>query len=83
MRKLKDADVDDRQLDKVEAIIRSMTFAERRKPEVINGSRRKRIARGSGTSVQDVNQLLAQFKQMQKLMKQFGKGGKMPPMFGT
>jgi signal recognition particle subunit SRP54 len=83
MRKLKDADVDDGQLDKVEAIIRSMTLTERRKPDVINGSRRKRIARGSGTTVQDVNQLLAQFKQMQKLMKQFGKGGKMPPMFGT
>jgi signal recognition particle subunit SRP54 len=83
MRKLKDADVDDGQLDKVEAIIRSMTLTERRRPDVINGSRRKRIARGSGTTVQDVNQLLAQFKQMQKLMKQFGKGGKMPPMFGT
>ncbi len=83
MKKLKDADLDDRQLDKTEAIIKSMTSVERRKPDVINGSRRKRIARGSGTTVQEVNQLLAQFKQMQKMMKQFGKGGKLPPMFGT
>ncbi len=83
MKKLKDADLDDRQLDKTEAIIKSMTSVERRKPDVINGSRRKRIAQGSGTTVQEVNQLLAQFKQMQKMMKQFGKGGKLPPMFGT
>ena len=64
-----------RQLDRVEAIIQSMTLAERRHPEIINGSRRRRIATGSGTSVQEVNQLLSQFKQMRKLMKQIGRGG--------
>lgn len=59
-----------------------MTPAERRRPEIINGSRRQRIAAGSGTTVQEVNQLLAQFKQMRKLMKRFGKGG-LPPIPGT
>jgi signal recognition particle subunit SRP54 len=59
-----------------------MTPDERRRPETINGSRRQRIARGSGTSVQEVNQLLSQFKQMRKLMKQIGRGG-MPALFGT
>ena len=59
-----------------------MTPAERRRPEIINGSRRQRIAAGSGTSVQEVNQLLAQFKQMRKLMKRIGKGG-LPPILGT
>jgi signal recognition particle subunit SRP54 len=82
MAKLKDADLDERQIDRVEAIIQSMTPTERRRPETINGSRRQRIAAGSGTSVQEVNQLLAQFKQMQKLMKRFGKGG-LPPVLGT
>jgi signal recognition particle subunit SRP54 len=81
--KLKDADIDERQLDRVEAIILGMTPAERRKPDIIDGSRRKRIAAGSGTRVQDVNQLLAQFKQMKKMMRQFGKGGRLPQMFGT
>jgi signal recognition particle subunit SRP54 len=69
--------VDDRDLSRVEAIVLSMTPEERRKPELINGSRRARIARGSGTSVQQVNQLLQARKQMQKMMKQFGRG-KMP-----
>jgi len=59
-----------------------MTPAERRKPDIIDGSRRKRIAAGSGTRVQDVNQLLAQFKQMKKMMRQIGKGGR-PQLFGT
>ncbi len=82
--KLKDLQVDDRQLDRVEAIIQSMTPGERRRPEIINGSRRQRIARGSGTSVQEVNQLLSQFSQMRKLMKRFGKGGgSMPPLLPT
>jgi signal recognition particle subunit SRP54 len=66
--------VDERQIDRVEAIILSMTAAERRDPKLLNGSRRKRIAAGSGTNVQSVNQLLAQFRQMQKMMKQVGKG---------
>jgi signal recognition particle subunit SRP54 len=69
--------VDDRDLSRVEAIVLSMTPEERRKPELINGSRRARIARGSGTSVQQVNQLLQARKQMQKMMKQLGRG-KMP-----
>lgn len=79
----RDLNVDDRQIDRVEAIIRSMTLQERRHPEIINGSRRRRIAAGSGTSVQEVNQLLSQFKQMRKLMKQMGRGGGLPAVFGT
>ncbi len=62
------------QLKKTEAIIRSMTAGERQNPDLLNGSRKRRIARGSGTSVQDVNQLIRQFREMQKLMKQFGGG---------
>jgi signal recognition particle subunit SRP54 len=69
--------VDDRELARIEAIVLSMTTDERRRPEIINGSRRARIARGSGTTVQQVNQLMAARKQMQKIVKQFGKG-KMP-----
>jgi len=61
----------------VEAIVLSMTADERRRPEIINGSRRARIARGSGTTVQQVNQLLTARKQMAKMVKQMGKG-KMP-----
>ena len=68
---------DEKELDRVEAIIRSMTPGERRMPELIKGSRRLRIARGSGTSVQQVNQLVKQFDQMRKLMRQIGQG-KMP-----
>jgi len=63
---------DENQLARVEAIINSMTVEERRKQHIINGSRRKRIARGSGTSVEDVNRLLKQFVQMQKMLKQLG-----------
>ena len=74
---LKGMKVDERELDRVEAIILSMTAEERRRPELIKGSRRLRIARGSGTSVQAVNQLVKQFDQMRKLMRQIGKG-KMP-----
>ena len=69
--------VDDRELARVEAIVLSMTAEERCRPEILNGSRRARIARGSGTSVQQVNQLLQARKQMQKVMKQLGRG-KMP-----
>jgi signal recognition particle subunit SRP54 len=68
-------DLTDMQLRRIEAIINSMTTIERRDPKVLNGSRKRRIARGSGTSVQEVNQLLAQFRQMQRMMKQLG-GGK-------
>ena len=69
------ANVDDSALGRIEAIIRSMTMEERQKPAIINGSRRKRIASGSGTSVQDVNRLMKQYEQMQKMMKTLGKGG--------
>ena len=76
--KIKDADIDESQLSRVEAIITSMTKAERAKPSIINPSRKKRIARGSGTRVEDVNRLLKQFDEMQSMMKQFtGKNGKM------
>jgi signal recognition particle subunit SRP54 len=69
--------VDERELDRVEAIILAMTPEERRRPELIKGSRRLRIAKGSGTNVQSVNQLVKQFDQMRKLMRQLGRG-KMP-----
>ena len=73
---LKDAQIDERQMVRIEAIILSMTKAERTRPEIINGSRRKRIADGSGTSVEEVNKLLKQFEQMKKMMKQFSGMGK-------
>ena len=80
--KARDLTVDEGQLDRLEAIIQSMTPSERRQPDTINGSRRRRIAAGSGTSVQEVNQLLSQFKQMKKLMRQIGRGG-LPAAFGA
>jgi len=73
-KQLKNMQVDDKQLDYIEAIISSMTPAERKDPEVINGSRRKRIAQGSGTSIQEVNRLLKQFRQTKKMMKQLNSG---------
>ena len=74
---LKSADVDENQLVKVESIIQSMTPKERKSPRILNGSRRKRIARGSGNSIQDINRLIKQFNEMQKMMKMFkSKGGK-------
>jgi signal recognition particle subunit SRP54 len=69
--KLKGLEVDDKELVKVEAIIRSMTKKERANPDIINGSRRKRIAAGSGTSIQDVNRVMKNFEQSKKMMKQF------------
>jgi signal recognition particle subunit SRP54 len=77
--KLPDADVNDKELVKVDAIISSMTPRERANHTIINGSRRARIAKGSGTQVQDVNRLLKQFAEMQKMMKMM-KGGKMKDM---
>ena len=76
--------IDEKQFSRQEAIINSMTPKERRFPDVINGSRKRRIAVGSGTQVQDVNRLLKQFKQMQKMMKKMKKGGmaKMMKMMG-
>lgn len=79
---LKDAQIDEKMLGRTEAIIKSMTKAERNEPSIINGSRKKRIATGSGTSVEEVNKLLKQFDQIQKLMKQFSKPGKRGGMFG-
>lgn len=74
--KVKDMDVDEKQFNRVEAMITSMTKAERAKPSIINPPRKKRIAAGSGMKVEDVNRLLKQFEQMQKLMKEFGSFGK-------
>ena len=74
MSKRMPTDIDDNQIKKVEAIIRSMTPYERHHPELIKGSRRRRIATGSGTSAQDINQLLNQFRQTKKMMRQFSKG---------
>ena len=71
--------VDERELDRVEAIILSMTPEERRRPELIKGSRRLRIAKGSGTTVQQVNQLVKQFDQMRKMMRGIQQG-KMPDL---
>jgi signal recognition particle subunit SRP54 len=76
---LKGMKVDEREVDRIEAIILSMTPEERRRPELIKGSRRLRIAKGSGTNVQAVNQLVKQFGQMRKLMQQIGKG-RMPDL---
>jgi signal recognition particle subunit SRP54 len=77
MKQLKNADVDEKELDRVEAIILSMTPRERANPGIINGSRRKRIANGSGTKVQNVNNLVKQFDQMRVLMKSMA-NGRMP-----
>lgn len=75
-KKIKDVDIDDRQMDRVCAIILSMTKEERSKPNLMNHSRKKRIAAGSGMKVEDVNRLIKQFEQMQQLMKKFGGKGK-------
>ena len=75
--KLGKINIDDRQLKWTDAILKSMTPAERLSPEIINGSRRKRIAKGSGRSVQEVNQLLKQFHQMQQMLKKIGNQGLM------
>ena len=75
--------VDDKLTHRMEAIITSMTPAERRNPDIIKGSRKRRIAAGSGTQIQDVNRLLKQFDQMQRMMKQIsGKGGLRKMMSG-
>ena len=74
-KKVKDVDVDDRQLDRMRAIIQSMTIKERRNPDIINPSRKRRIAAGCGMQVEDVNRLLNQYRQMQKMFKQFNSKG--------
>lgn len=72
---VKDLDIDDNAFRSIEAIIRSMTPEERQNPQVLNGSRRKRIALGSGTTVQDVNRLVKQFDETRRMMKMVSKGG--------
>jgi signal recognition particle subunit SRP54 len=74
---LKDTKIDEKEINRVVAIIDSMTPRERRNHMIINGSRRRRIAKGSGTSVQDVNSLLKQYSQTRKMMKSFSGGGGM------
>src|SRR5215212_1821930 len=81
LKQLADAKPDEKQLGRVEAIISSMTADERRNDKLINGSRRKRIARGSGTSVEEVNRLLKQFNDMKKVLQMIGQGG-LPGMKG-
>ena len=76
-KEVRDAEIDDREVDRVEAIIRSMTRDERGNPTIIDGSRRLRIANGSGTQTADVSQLIKQFSEMQKMMK------RMPGISGT
>ena len=90
-KKLRDVDIDDRQMLRIEAIIKSMTAKERAKPEILNASRKRRIAAGSGMQVEDVNRLLKQYDQMKKMFRQmsgkgakrrFSKGFGLPPGFG-
>lgn len=76
------ANFDEREVDRIKAMIRSMTPAERDNPKLIDGSRRKRISAGSGTTVQDVNQLLTRFAEASKMMQQLAKGGSVPGMPG-
>ena len=73
---LQNAEVDPKEMPRIEAIISSMTFKERLNHEIINGRRRRRIAKGSGTSVQQVNQLLRQYRQMRRMMRSLTGGGK-------
>ena len=74
-KQLKDMAPPDKEMRRIEAIIRSMTPAERNNPKILNGSRRLRIAKGSGTEVKDINKLVDQFTQAQKMMSQFMKMG--------
>lgn len=79
---LREVDIDDGDLKRVEAIIQSMTADERRNPKVIGGSRKRRIASGSGTKPQDVNRVLKQFAEAQKMMKTLAEGRGMPSLEG-
>jgi signal recognition particle subunit SRP54 len=86
MKQAKDVSIDEKELVRIEAIIDSMTKKERHNPACLNSSRRKRIARGSGTKVQDINRFINQYAQMRKMMKKMGKGGLaglMPPQRGV
>ena len=75
LKQLKNLQVDEKEFVRIEAIINSMTPGERRQHTIINGSRRKRIAQGSGTSVQDINKLLKNYNQVMKMIKKINKGG--------
>ena len=75
LKQMKNLDVDEKEFVKIEAIINSMTPGERQQHTIINGSRRRRIAKGSGTRVQDVNRLLKNYAQMLKMLKKISKGG--------
>ena len=77
---LKDAKIDEKALAHMEAIIKSMTPREREKPDILNASRKKRIAAGSGTTVEEINKLLRQFEQIRTLMKQFSDPKKLAKM---
>ena len=77
---MKDIKVDDREIGRIEAIINSMTPSERKDVNLLNGSRKKRIALGSGTTATDVNRLIKQYLDMKKMLKMFKKGGRMPSM---
>ncbi len=77
---LKDVDIDDNAFKSIEAIIQSMTPAERSEPELLNGSRKKRIADGSGTTIQEVNRLIKQFEETRKMMKMMSGGKNMARM---
>ena len=87
MSQVREADLDSGALVRVQAILDSMTPGERMRPQILNGSRKKRIARGSGRSVQEINRLLKQFAQIKRMMKSMKpmKGKKMPklPFFGN
>jgi signal recognition particle subunit SRP54 len=83
MSKLKDVSIDEKQMKRVEAIVLSMTVAERTNPDILNARRRQRIARGSGVTVTEVNDLLQRFGQMRKMMKGMGKMKKMMARAGV
>ncbi len=80
-KQLEDADLDEDTFKPIEAIINSMTPEERTDPTLLNGSRRRRIAKGSGTSVREINQLIKQFQQMKKMMKTVSKTGRVGQLF--
>jgi signal recognition particle subunit SRP54 len=78
--KIKEGDIDENRIEKIKAVILSMTMKERREPSIINFNRKKRIAAGSGTTIQDINQLLKQFEQTKQMMKTLKGGRKLPFM---
>ena len=82
-KEIRDVEIDEKQLLRIDAIITSMTKEERRNPKILNASRRQRIAKGSGNKVQDINRFITQFEQMQKMMKSMMSGnGKYPKIPG-